>query len=1835
MLSTKQYTAGYLASVSSPEQRKLFEKSVLDKENQHRQIFAQNPTSAEVKDPLVSLLPVHQTDPAIWKFTPANDSVPKIMPRSEDIPVESASIGSAKDFRENWKAFSEVMLETIDWNNVMAAGGSVLACLEPLPAEHAGSGAQRRKYMRSKFPSSDLDLFIYGLDEDQAKQKMMAIYNALLDVIPFEVTVFRSPHAVTLVSQYPYRHIQIVLRLYRSPAEILMGFDVDCCGVGFDGQNVYATRRAHLAISSKVNCVDMSRRSTSYEVRLAKYAERGYEIAVPQLQRDRIDPQVYERSFEKVQGLARLLLFESLSSQGARMTFKEQQRTRRLRPSHDKAGAHRRLAYRRNQDLTAGGVDSNDYSTLFMPYGPGWTAEKIRKKAYKKDYILNNPYLMHKFRRTRHHQHPCFFGTMEDVMEDCCGQCPPLPDDYDPEEKNIFVFGPLGFIKDDPGRQQIGSFHPVDDNEWTKDAYLPDGIYDWLQYIADDNVQALKQHTAAEEFDFDQRDWLGRTLLQVAVLCNSIKVATYLIDKGASISLTLPDGRNPLHIASEYGYVEILDKIVERNRANISKKAQDEEKRHDSPDQPAKKKLKLSEEDEGEIDSVTQDDLSEEEDYVSVDPAEATKPSKAQGGEAKGDEEEEIKYDIIDTAFVDWDMKMTPLHYACLHGQREAFERLVEAGCSISQNVEIKVNDWSPKRIYTLFDLALACIDREKQIGMIEALIAHKVPLDRLNTSRTDTIWHRAVTEERMDIIQILSSSNHIDREGLVESMNLMNASKTTPVALAAQLGRPTILKALLDAGCSADIPVESCSKFLSASSGDWWSVRDYQNDPNVMKSMIAQPLKLAIDRGHHECARLLIEHGADVNFVTSSPSEETALDAADRAIGSATKAVAIMREKQSNPEAVADDPLKSLRDRLKRAAPNSVEEFLLDKLIKAQETTITTDVKPTEDPSLPRDDWVQALEDDHDDAPAVVEGCATPEERKLFQVLVAERTLRRLKLCRDALISKGASTAADLKAQHLDAETLKQQKELQALVQLQNQTIADAQLKLLKLNQQNATVLPSLAPAPNPLHQFQIMDRSPGAYSSVTYTNIESKLSTAYLSLFRASWKGDVTQIRKLTVDAPDKKQLLVYVVHIGLSVTPLMLATWRGHSEAVAELLRIARLQRSKKDASESDKPTRAVINNYEDEDMDEESNPSEPDVDAGGSDPNDDDNDDDEDYVEDGEAPSVRTVTATTKATLLDLCQVKSRFFLEYAPHDGVLSRKIDATALDIALGTRATEAARAILEALKGEKGWDLTFKNDGKNYGSWAVGQIGVTILKGDVKGLRALIEHDLAGLELFDVFPDIPRPKEHEAPSEAKIEEAAGKKSRVRPYTGLNPKSMQLPAKPEAKPLTNSPVQSGLMHLAAAFGRADLMQRLLDLEWVTEAVTVFMSNYSSSPRAIALSRLPKAELTKILTVYFQGLSTNDMGNPSPIHWAVHHNRPESIAKLASIMPAAALRSMLFEKTRNNQLLPTHSAASCGNFRCFNAIVEAAKTVGEGDNIVTHTDGLRKWNVLHHAAYEGRVEFIEHLFKFVPANQIASLLQLQSDTYCYTPTMLAAVNGHRRTVKLLLDAQQNLAKSGRPLPDDAKSYLGCSPLHLAIRGGYLDIVKSFLSDIETRGVPSTMMAADARLAALGAEDAGGMHAVQTSHQIIHRSFIQSSLKSADLPPAPKAIVVGGKHKVPKPKGDHTPSDHIGVYRYLHGQPEEPRRSLTPLEATLKATQVGIRTASGQPRSKPPPDLDNSSWSEVFSAGSGGYYVQSGDPPGLRWLQLVDSGAVCSATCGDSEDDASDGDDDSDS
>lgn len=148
------------------------------------------------------------------------------------------------------------------------------------------------------------------------------------------------------------RHVQIVARLYKSVSEILAGFDVDCSCFAYDGNQVYGGPRAIAAFMTQVNTVDLSRRSPSYESRLSKYSHRGFEAYWPLLERQRVDPTIFERSFARTMGLARLLVLETLPKPDDREDYVVQRRSERGRPPLN--------TWRHNQHKLQGNMKDDD-----------------------------------------------------------------------------------------------------------------------------------------------------------------------------------------------------------------------------------------------------------------------------------------------------------------------------------------------------------------------------------------------------------------------------------------------------------------------------------------------------------------------------------------------------------------------------------------------------------------------------------------------------------------------------------------------------------------------------------------------------------------------------------------------------------------------------------------------------------------------------------------------------------------------------------------------------------------------------------------------------------------------------------------------------------------------------------------------------------------------------------------------------------------------------------------------------------------------------------------------------------------------------------------------------------------------------------------------------------------------------------------------------------------------------------------------------------------------------------------------------------------------------------
>ena len=230
-------------------------------ESELRKVYAQEPTHESVKDGMVNVVPIfdgHESELTI---------------RARDVDVETdvetskyimalkdnerkkngspAVVTSFKDFQQNFNLFSESSLADLDWSNVVAAGSAVTTALLPVPGRWAESKRSLREYYHEHLaPASDVDLFLYGLGEEQALEKIKLIERNIKDSILHETTTIRTKNAITIASQYPTRHVQIVLRLYDSISQIITGFDVDCACVAYDGSQVYAAPRAIAAFVS-------------------------------------------------------------------------------------------------------------------------------------------------------------------------------------------------------------------------------------------------------------------------------------------------------------------------------------------------------------------------------------------------------------------------------------------------------------------------------------------------------------------------------------------------------------------------------------------------------------------------------------------------------------------------------------------------------------------------------------------------------------------------------------------------------------------------------------------------------------------------------------------------------------------------------------------------------------------------------------------------------------------------------------------------------------------------------------------------------------------------------------------------------------------------------------------------------------------------------------------------------------------------------------------------------------------------------------------------------------------------------------------------------------------------------------------------------------------------------------------------------------------------------------------------------------------------------------------------------------------------------------------------
>ena len=154
----------------------------LDEESELRKLFATDRQNQRLSNPYVGLIDVFNAPEAIrtTRARVVHDtdlSAKYVMPLSKINRREEGSPSAVADldeFRKNWSVFTEGSLsQLLDWNNVVAAGGAVLACLTPLDKDAKVSKRTIRKYYHSSaYPSSDVDLFLWGLNAEQVNGQL-------------------------------------------------------------------------------------------------------------------------------------------------------------------------------------------------------------------------------------------------------------------------------------------------------------------------------------------------------------------------------------------------------------------------------------------------------------------------------------------------------------------------------------------------------------------------------------------------------------------------------------------------------------------------------------------------------------------------------------------------------------------------------------------------------------------------------------------------------------------------------------------------------------------------------------------------------------------------------------------------------------------------------------------------------------------------------------------------------------------------------------------------------------------------------------------------------------------------------------------------------------------------------------------------------------------------------------------------------------------------------------------------------------------------------------------------------------------------------------------------------------------------------------------------------------------------------------------------------------------------------------------------------------------------------------------------------------------------------
>lgn len=162
-------------------------------------------------------------------------------------------------------------------NGLFLAGGAVSALLTRSDEQHAYFG--------------DYDLFLVGHDKTSASEAIRGLAARLAAQFG-KIEIYRAAGSITFICSQMTRDcshqsegknpdfvkVQVILQLYENEAAVIHSFDLGSSAVGWNDRQIVMSEVGALAMFCGANLLDLEMRYPSYEHRIQRYFERGFDI---------------------------------------------------------------------------------------------------------------------------------------------------------------------------------------------------------------------------------------------------------------------------------------------------------------------------------------------------------------------------------------------------------------------------------------------------------------------------------------------------------------------------------------------------------------------------------------------------------------------------------------------------------------------------------------------------------------------------------------------------------------------------------------------------------------------------------------------------------------------------------------------------------------------------------------------------------------------------------------------------------------------------------------------------------------------------------------------------------------------------------------------------------------------------------------------------------------------------------------------------------------------------------------------------------------------------------------------------------------------------------------------------------------------------------------------------------------------------------------------------------------------------------------------------------------------------------------------------------------------